>query len=159
MLLALGPRIHLESADGDEGRHSPVPARNNDAYPGQNLEHVVGASHKIEAEAPRDLALRAAARPKAGKVQMDRSIADLAEEVDEGSHKVDDGNVGLGGEGGWAVEGVGAKKPRDGPVEEAVLEDVEGGHGVGRELVHEDRLKLALDEVQYDHAEGEPLRV
>ena len=89
---------------------------------------------------------------------MNRGVTNLAEEVDCDANEVDDGLVGGRGKGGRAVDEVGAQQAGDGPVEEAVLEDVLNGHRVGRELVHEERLDLTLDEVKVDHGEGEPLR-
>lgn len=146
-LLALGPREHLESAYRDEESHRPVTARDNDANPGQHLEHVVRAGHQGEGEADGDLALRAACGTQARQVQVDRGVAKLAKQVDQGPDEIDDGLVCRGGEGGGAVDEVGAHQSRDGPVEEAVLEDVVGGHGVGGELVHEECLEFTLDEV------------
>lgn len=43
------------------------------------------------------------------------------------------------------------------PVEGRVTEDVEGRHGVGRELVQKHGLELALDEVQLEEGEDDPL--
>lgn len=156
-LLALGPVVHLDDAHGDESGDGPVAAGDDDADPGQDLEHVVGAGDEAEAVADGDLALGAAGGAQGGQVAVDEGVARLAKQVDGGAHGVNDGLVGRGGERGGAVDEVGAQQTRDGPVEEAVLEDVEEGHGVGGELVDEEGLDLALEEVQLDHAEGEPL--
>lgn len=90
---------------------------------------------------------------------MHKSITRLSEKVDESSDSIDDGEVSLGGKGSRMVDGVCAQGARDGPVEKAVLQDVAGGHGVGRELVDKEGFVLALDKVQDDEAESEPLRL
>lgn len=156
-LLALGPVEHLRSANGDEESNGPVTADEDDTHPRQHLEHVVGAGHEAEAIAHGDLALGAASGAERRQISVDEGVASLTKQVQCGTESINDGDVGLGGEGRGAVDEVGAQGAGDGPVEEAVLEDVEEGHGVGGELVDEERLVLALDKVQHNHAEREPL--
>lgn len=97
-----------------------------------------------------------------GEVVVDVEVGELAEGV-QGEAEVDNilvGRRGLdeGGGGEGRVELEGAEEPRERPVEEGVAEDVGEGHGVGGELVQEQRLELPLGEVQRDHGEGGLLR-
>ena len=158
-LLALGPDVHLRGADGDEEGDGPAPARQYHARPREDLIHVVGAGHDGEAVAVGDLPLGAAGAAQRREVAVHEGVAGLAEEVEGGAEGVEGGRVGRGRERRGPVNLRRAQQARDGPVEEAVLEDVGPGHGAGRELVHEERLELALDEVRHDHAEREPLRL
>lgn len=90
---------------------------------------------------------------------MHQGVADLTKQVERGADSIDDRVVGAGGQRpGTVVDGPGAEGAGDGPVEEAVLEDVAGRHGVCGELVDKERLELALGKVGDDHAEAEPLR-
>lgn len=159
LLLALGPDQHLRATNGNEERNGPVAADNNDTNPGQNLVHVVGASNETESVAGGDLALGAAGGAEGGQIVVDEGVANLAKEVEGGSGGVDGGLVGLGGEGARPVDGDGAEEAGKGPVEEAVLDNVGDGHGVGRELVDKGRLELALEEMRHDEGKREPLRV
>lgn len=156
-LLALAPGEHLRGANGDEEGDAPVSAGDDHAKPRDDLKHVVGAGHELEAVADGDLALGAASGSQASQVSVDGGVAQLAKEVDDEAEDVHGGDVGPGSEGARVVEAVGAEAARDDPVEEAVLEDVLDGHGVCRELVDEEGLVLALEEVKYDHVEREPL--
>lgn len=88
---------------------------------------------------------------------MNQSITNLSEKVERNTRSVDERLVSLGSERCRAVDEVGAHETRDSPVEEAVLEDVPEGHGVGGELVDKERLDLALDKVQDDQGKGQPL--
>jgi hypothetical protein len=156
-LLAPGPVVHLRSTNGNEEGNTPVSADNNDTDPCENLEHVVGASDETEAIADGDLALSAAAGSQGRQVPVNKSVTTLGEEIQGGANGINDGLVGLGGKGRGAVDDVGAEGTGKDPVEEAVLEDVAHGHGVGGELVDKERLILALEEVQHDQAKCEPL--
>ena len=84
-------------------------------------------------------------------------VADLADGK-EGDAKVvkQDELVAVGGRAG-AVDVDGAHETGEEPVEGRVAEDVEGGHGVGGELVDEHGLVLALEEVQVEEGEEQPL--
>lgn len=149
----------MHRTDGDEERHRPVTARNDDTSPRQNLVHVVGAGNKREAVAVRDLALSAARRPQAGEIQVHQGVANLAKQVEHSAGGVNKRLVRGGSQRpGAVVDGPGAQGAGKGPVEEAVFEDVARGHGVCGELVDEERLNLALGKVRHDHAEAEPLR-
>jgi hypothetical protein len=88
---------------------------------------------------------------------VNQSVHELAEAVQGNSNSIDGGHVGLGSERVGVVDRVGTGDTRDGPVEEAVLEYVLPGHCVGGKLVDEESLVLALDEVQHDHGESDPL--
>lgn len=156
-LLAPGPGIHLRSAHADEDGNGPVAAGDDDAHPRQDLEHVVGAGDEPESVARRDLALSAARRSQRRQIQVHRGVAHLSKQVEGGADGVDDGEIGAGSQRARVVDGQRAEQTGQGPVEDAVLEDVEDGHRVGRELVNKQRLELALDEVGNDHAEAEPL--
>lgn len=159
LLLALGPDKHLRAADGDEQGHGPVAADNDDADPGEDLVHVVGAGDEAKAVAGRDLALGAARRAERRQVVVDERVARLAKEEEGRAGGVHGRLAGAGGERARPVDGDGAEEARQRPVEEAVLEDVGDGHGVGRELVDKGRLKLALEEVAHEEGKAEPLGV
>lgn len=156
-LLALGPGNHLCGTNGDKDSDGPVTADNDDSNPCKNLVQVVGAGDDTETVASGDLALSTTSGSESREISVDESVHELAEAVQGNSDSVDGGHIGLGGERARVVDGVGAGETRDGPVEEAVFEDVLPGHGVGGELVDEESLVLALDEVQHDHGETDPL--
>lgn len=88
---------------------------------------------------------------------MHKRIHDFAEQVYQHAGGIDKRLVCAAGDGVRVVADVCAEETGRGPVEEAVLEDIRGGHGIRRELVHEERFELALDEVQDHHGEGQPL--
>ena len=90
---------------------------------------------------------------------MHGGVAELAEQVEQDTGRIDGEVVCARGEGARVVDGQGAQQARDNPVEAAVLEDVAGRHGVGGELVHEEGLELALGEVQRDEPQREGLQV
>jgi hypothetical protein len=157
-LLALGPVEHGVGADGKEDDGAPAATGDDDADPGDDLEHVVGAGDEAGAVALGDAPLGAAGGAQTGEVEVDDGVGDLAEEVDEDADEGGGGAVlGLcrGGPGG--VDLPGAQESGQGPVVGRVLEDVAGGHGGGGELVDEEGLDLALEEVAGEEGEAEPL--
>lgn len=156
-LLALGPGVHLRSAYGNEENHRPVTANNDDADPGQDLVHVVGAGDKREAVARWYLAFGSPGRSKTRQVQVNHGIGGFAKKIQAKANKIKERRIGPCGKRVGAVDGHGAKQTRQGPVEEAVLEDVEERHGVCRKLVDKERFDFSLDEMGHDHGKGEPL--
>lgn len=158
-LLALGPDVHLSGTNANEESNRPVAASNDDTDPGHNLKHVVRTGDEAEAVSPGDLALGATGRSEGGQVVVNEGVASLAKDEKGGASGVDHRLVRASGERPGVVHGQGAEDTRNRPVEEAVLEDVEEGHRVGRELVDKGRFELALEEVGDEHAENEPLRL
>lgn len=90
---------------------------------------------------------------------MDEGVSNLAKEVQGSAGSVNGRLAGFRSKGARVVDRDGAEEARKGPVEEAVLEDVEDRHGIGRELVDEGSLELALDEVSNNETKGEPLGI
>lgn len=160
-LLALGPDVHLGGTNRDEEGNGPVAGDNDDTDPGEDLVHVVGARHQTEAVALGNLALSATRGTQRRQVHVDGGVGKLADSEQTGSNRLRQLVVGRGQRGGrsGAVDGHGAKQTRHQPVEGAVLEEVAGGHRVGRELVHEERLKLALEEVDHEQSKRQVLRL
>lgn len=156
-LLVLGPEVHLSSANQDEKRHAPVAAGDDNANPGKNLVHVVGAGHQGEAIAVGNLAFGATSGAERGEVEMDHGVADFTKEVESDTSVVNKWFISTGCKRAGVIDGESAEQARESPVESAVLEDVPDRHGVGGELVDKHSLNLALNKVRNDHVERKPL--
>lgn len=156
-LLAAGPAAHVESTGSNEDNDSKAAADQDDTNPSEDLEHIVGAGDQVAANAVGDTALSAARLAEAGQVLVNDPVADLADGEEADAKVVEKNKVVAVGRGAGAVDVDGAHEAGEEPVEGRVAEDVEGGHGVGRELVDEHGLVLALEEVEVEEGEEEPL--
>lgn len=90
-------------------------------------------------------------------MQMHQRIADLSKHKDQASNSINRRLIRRRGQGVGLVDEVGAQQTGAGPVEVAVAEDVDPGHRGGGELVDEKGLEFALEEVQLEHGEDDPL--
>lgn len=156
-----GPALHHPPRDGDKQRGRPAPRDQADADPRHDLKQVVGARDPAEAEAPWDAAGGGAAGAEVREHDVRVEVRELAGN-EEGGAGGDDVGVaargeGPGGDGVGGEDEVGDVEAGEEPVVGGVADDVEGGHGGGGELVHEDGLELALDEVHEQHPEGQGL--
>lgn len=162
LLLAPAPGVHVVRPDDNEQQQGRAAGHQDNTNPSNDLEHVVGARHQAKTVAVRDLAGRLPGLAQVREVPMHVEVGQLADGVEGHAHVGDEvvgggaARQGGGGEGGVDLEG--AEEAGDGPVEQRVAEDEGEGHGVGGELVQEQGLELALDEVRADHGEGGLLR-
>lgn len=91
LLLAPAPDIHVIRADDDEDDEGGGARDEDDADPGDDLEHVVRAGDEAEAEAAGDLAGGLARLPQGGEVPVDVCVGELAEEVEGEAEEVEGG--------------------------------------------------------------------
>ena len=157
LLLVARPLAHVNDAGADEEQDGPAAADHDDASPSHDLEHVVGAGDEVAADAVRDAALGSAGLAQAGEMLMDSPVAVLANDKGGETEKVEKVELLASRPRHGAVDVQGAQETGKEPVEGRVAEDVEGGHGVGRELVDEESLPLALEEVNLEEGKDNPL--
>lgn len=85
---------------------------------------------------------------------VDNEIGHLTTQVQRDAHIVQQAKLSPRGKRPRRVDEEGGQQAGREPVEGAVLDDVEGGHGGGGEAVQEGGLELALDKVRDEHVEA-----
>lgn len=156
-LLAAGPAAHVDSTGGNEDNNSKAAADQDDTNPSEDLKHVVGAGNQVATNAVGDTTLSAAGLAEAGQVLVDNPVANLADGEEGNAEVVKKTKIVAVSRRTGAVDVEGAHEAGKEPVEGRVAEDVGGGHGVGRELVDEEGLVLALEEMEVEEGKEEPL--
>ena len=159
LLLAPGPAAHVDDTGADEDSDGPAAADQNNTNPSENLKHVVWAGDQVATNAVGDTLFGAAGLAEAGQVLMDDPVARLTDGKDGEAEVVERDKLITSRKVAGSVNVQRAKQTGHEPVEGRIAEDVAGGHGVGRELVDEDGLVLALEEVNLEQREEDPLHL
>lgn len=134
---------------------SRVAALDCEERPAEDFPPVVGAGDPLKAPALGDAPLLSAWLAQVAQSDVCHQVEVLEE------HEQDDHTVHelLAAGPGWGPvlgvqEEVHVDEAEDEPVVEAVLEEVEGGHRVVGEAVHEEGLELSLEVVRKDESHG-----
>lgn len=95
--LLRGPRGHLTTTDNDEEQDAPAESADQvDADPGEDLEQVVGASHKAKPESGGDTPVCGTGAAQVTEHQVGVEIGELGE-YEERHAGVEENRVRLGG--------------------------------------------------------------
>ena len=161
LLLLPTPAPHLRTTHKSEEQHTPVQLTDQEhTQPSQDLKEVVRAGNQAEAEARRNATLGSTRATETAQDIVCVQVGQLTKDEDRET-EVHEGFVGsvCSGSGVRAEDPVGDVETSQDPVVGAVLDDVAGGHGSAAKAVHEDGLKLALEEVHAQQSADQELGV
>lgn len=151
VLLLLRPHTHLPTSDSQEDCSSPRSRDEHHTNPRYTLEEVVRTGDPIETKTFWYTTLSASWRSQTHQDQMRVQICQLSKEI---QHEPSVRNqliiVIPRRERCRGVDEVRNKHARQRPVVPRVLHDIERRHGGIAKAVNEQRLQLALEEVQRD---------
>mmetsp|Transcript_28893 Transcript_28893/g.73762 ORF Transcript_28893/g.73762 Transcript_28893/m.73762 type:complete len:244 (+) Transcript_28893:255-986(+) len=143
-VLLHGPLGHLRQAHQSEDACGDALHRDGEAHPAVHLGRVVGAGDEVEQEAARDLVALLPRLAQVGQDDVAPQVAQLAHERDAQGHLA----LQLAGRGVLGVVDKVGHVGGEAPVVDAVAEQVEDGHGLMAELVHEEGFSDALAVVE-----------
>lgn len=159
LLLPPRPIPHVNNPRADKHHHRPAPADQDDTHPSRNLKHVIRARDQVAPDTIRDALFRSTWLAQASQVLVHNPVANLTKREQDQAEIVQGDELVTGREVARGVDVESAEEAGHDPVKGRVADDVAGGHGVGRELVDEEGLVLALEEVDVEEGEEEPLNL
>ncbi len=159
------PLMHHEPGNTDEENGGERAGNHKDTDPSNDLEEVVWAGNPVEAESLWNTTGSSSLWSKVGENDVGVKVGKLA--VDVSSETAIDEPLNrrrkisqVGGSSRvWSEDPVGDVEASQHPVVERVAENVGSWHCGSRELVDEDGLQLALDEVQEHHPDAHDLNI